>query len=248
MLNKVACANTFTGITGLTTNGSTADIPAIKNSDDVIVYTVDAAGTQTMKTYRITEMKAIRTGSTGLDIRVMLEKSRLGASGGNKSFGASRKSIKIAVDALYGPLGVVTKCYSQMDNAVTSARDEACKDVDPAASWNESTGCQLSVTFKKNIVEDGLAQMTSIDLYRKADNTLTTAATEYSHTDTTPRNCSKCSKSGCNPGACPSGWARSGRTCNKGGLCGFKPRWRNCSVTCSIIRYKNTTSIGKVYP
>lgn len=61
-------------------------------------------------------------------------------------------------------------------------------------------------------------------------------------TGSTVRNCSKCDKNGCNP--CKAGEVMSARSCNKGKTCGFKPRWRNCSATCTTYAYEGVEAIG----
>jgi hypothetical protein len=77
-------------------------------------------------------------------------------------------------------------------------------------------------------------------------SSLTTNTTQvFSHYETGAFNCSACVTSGCN--ACPSGWAQVSNSCSTGGLCGFKPRWRNCTTQCKIMRYKNDSPLGKLY-
>jgi type II secretory pathway pseudopilin PulG len=113
MLNHEACKNTFNGII-LANEGATETISEIKNFNDITVYSTTE---NPAPTYQINSMLAERTAGTGLDFKIELEKTRKG-----KSYGAEVVTKTIKLDASYNTsTGAVEKCFSQLDNAVSSA-------------------------------------------------------------------------------------------------------------------------------
>ncbi len=125
------------------------------------------------------------------------------------------------------------KCYSQLENAIGSAITKACEALDPGATITSSPSwrCLHSQAYIDNII-DQLSPAKKTPIYI---DPATGAVSAKPITHRVNRTCSKCRKSGCTPPPCPSGYSRSGRSCSRGGLCGFKPRWRNCKVTCSKV-------------
>jgi type II secretory pathway pseudopilin PulG len=146
MLNNKACDNTFASVTGLNSNGTSVAIPSIINAFGNTVY--NTSNKPPSKTYNITGIVARRVADTDLHLRISLEKTKQG-----KSFGAKSITKIVKLDALYSAAGKITKCYSQFDNAVVNAREQACADIDPNATWSEALGCQISNEFDDRIAE-----------------------------------------------------------------------------------------------
>jgi len=138
MLNKDSCANTFASVTGLTSNGLVDDIDAgiVNFNGDPIYQVTTATNPSPLKTWEIERIYAVRIDPLvdpkikdhNLQLKVKLKKKNIG-----KSFGAQEITKTIQIDAIYDVTGGVVKCYSQMDNAVTTAVKEACDTTGPNA-------------------------------------------------------------------------------------------------------------------
>ncbi len=129
-----------------------------------------------------------------------------------------RKRFEVTTE--FNGAGKPIKCFSQLDGAIASA----CQSVGGTLT---GTHCELTNATKDRIVKDILNPIKK-PIYLDSDGSLKSTLT-YT---TTRKTCSKCSKSGCSPPSCPSGFTDLGGKCSKGDLCGFKPRWRNCYRDC----------------
>lgn len=123
------------------------------------------------------------------------------------------KKIELAVQ--FNPDNTVKNCFSQLDGAVQTAvinaREEACKDIDPNATWTPATGCVLSDAYKKQIFEDGLSQMNSTPVYTTQAGLLSTTAPVVKVRCTlNHKRCSRTNAQDCTP-SCPSGYFNAGR-------------------------------------
>ena len=214
MLSDAACFQSLSKIDSLGIN-ETKDIPAIVAKDGTTVI-LSKTKSPSPK-LDVVSLQAKRVSESTIEIIYKLSKKNK-----KNSMGAQDFERKFVIDAQFNDAtGKITKCFSHMSNAEVTARELACKDLCDTC-WNDTLKhCDLSLEFKKDLVREALADLNPVPVYEERNIVNT-------------KTCSKCDKSGCNP--CPSGWVESGRSCSTGKLCGFKPRWRNCKSTCTLVR------------
>lgn len=226
-LNHDYCKATLS--TTIVAPGNKVNLPSIKTVDSsgnektVFSSNPSSDAYDNLNHVRIIEMTAERdtVNQNLLTIEVTFEKTR-------KNAGAKHRKKRFELDAsFFGDL--VTKCYSQMDNAVTTA----CINVGGEIVNGD---CVLTPETKAEIVTEGIQELidnpdgTLTPLYENDDGALTKTQTyDYTKSD----ECTKCGSS-CSPPSCTSGFSSTSIDCSKAtvpGRCGFRKRYtcrRNC--------------------
>jgi hypothetical protein len=228
MLHKDSCSITLSQFTDLPIDptaeisfGSTMAIQTQYNGGSVVnqISVGDQIGSVFIK-----DISFVRKSATELDLVLAIDKDR---------DPVKERIIKKRIELQGAFVGNnPTGCFSQLDNAIVSSAEVACLAVDPGATFNSSTlKCEYSQAYIDSVI-DSLSSSRKKPIYIDPGTGLVSAVPITHRVD---RTCSKCKKSGCNPPGCPSGYSRSARSCSKGDTCGFKPRWRNCRVTCSKV-------------
>lgn len=152
-----------------------------------------------------------------------------------KSFGGKTLKKRFYLEAAF-TANQVTKCFSQMDNAVESA----CKSLDTNANFS-SADCDLSTGFQEEIVANGLSSKKRPMWLEPTDGSLKTSVTYDVVVKTNRHNhyCN-CYSAGI---ACPSGFTAVNHWCDKGrrkGRCtGAKSRngYKKCRKARDPIGY-----------
>lgn len=137
------------------------------------------------------------------------------------------RSITVQAEFDLIALNKIVSCYSALDNAITTARELACKDICPTCWDPVQLKCKITGTpiYKDQL--DASIKLEPTPIYK-----------------TQMFNCSFCG-SDCSP--CPGGWTELSRNCPLGPQCGFR-RWRNSRASCRTATSIMTAPVGYLIP
>lgn len=225
LLDSDACRETLSSASGLHNEGDSAEIASIKDKAGNVIYNkVDKLPSPSIK---INSLRVLREKGENIKLEMYVEKVREG-----KSFGANKILRKIDLIAKFQG-GNIIKCYSQLDNAVVTAKKEMCLDLcakavgaNPLESncWDSTTNTCLVGTKGRVIYQDAINGQMTLDKFASSR-----------------KSCSKCRRE-CNP--CAPGETMIDRGCSLGKNCKIVHRWRNCEATC--VRTSPNSILGKI--
>jgi hypothetical protein len=146
----------------------------------------------------------------------------------NKNFGGQTLKKRFQLEAAFAS-NIVTKCFSQMDNAVESA----CKSLDPNATFS-GADCDLSTGFQEEIVVAGMQSKKKTLWVNPVDGDLkgTPQATSVIVEPGRGNHYCHCRSSGI---SCPTGYVGGSHWCDRG------KKQSRCTYSRTYNGYKKCT-------